>query len=45
MVANFIDDLIAIPLVALEEVAHCSVLGSDFRCDGLDRHVRLFMDI
>jgi len=45
MVADFVHDLKAILLVALEEVADGGVLGSDFRCDCLDRHARILMDI
>ena len=45
MVAYLIDDLVAILLVALEEVADGGVLGSDFRCDGLDRAGRISQNI
>ena len=45
MVAYLIDYLVAIPLVALKEVADGGVLGSDFRCDILDCHVRISENI
>jgi hypothetical protein len=45
MVAYLIDYLVAIPLVALEEVADGGVLGSDFRCDTLDRCARIYQNI
>ena len=42
MIANFIEYLVAILLVALEEVADGGVLGSDFRCNILDCTGRIF---
>lgn len=45
MVANSIENLVAVLLVALEEVADGGVLGSDFRCDCLYRQARIFMNI
>ena len=45
VVANFIEYLVAILLVALEEVADGGVLGSDFRCDYLYRRDRISENI
>ena len=45
MVAYFVDYLVAILLVAFEEVADGGVLGSDFRCDHLDRQAWIYQNI
>ena len=45
MVADSVDYLVAILLVALQEVADGGVLGSDFRCDALDRGCWIYQNI
>ena len=45
MITDLIDDLVAILLVALQEVADGGVLGPDFRCDALDRCSRINKNI
>jgi hypothetical protein len=45
MVAYLIDYMVAILLVALQEVADGGVLGSDFRCNTLDRGCWIYQNI
>lgn len=45
MVSHLIDYLVAVRLVAFEEVADSGVLGSHFRCDTPDADLRIIQNI